>query len=57
MDYLTIEQARERDGLRLVLTSGAPGPWSEAARALFRHHKVSFLPVRQRGEQDNPELV
>ena len=57
MDYLTIEQAHERDMLRLVLTSSVPGPWSEAAKASFRHHKVSYLPVRQRGGQDNPELV
>jgi hypothetical protein len=39
MDYLTIEQAHERDVLRLVLTASVPGPWSEAAKALFRHHK------------------
>ena len=34
-----------------------PGPWSEAAKALFRHHGVAFLPVRQDGGRDNPELV
>ena len=57
MEYLSVEEARQRDGLRLVLTSGVPGPFSEAAKALFRHHNVNFLPVRQVGGRDNPELV
>lgn len=57
MDYLTIADAKEQPGLRLVLTSGVPGPWSETAKALFHHHLVPFLPVRQEGGRDNPELV
>jgi len=57
MDYLSVEEAQEQSGLRLVLTAGGPGPFSEAAKALFRHHNVEFLPVRQVGGRDNPELV
>ncbi len=57
MEYLSVEEAQERDGLRLVLTAGVPGPFSEAAKALFRHHHVDFLPVRQIGGRENPELV
>ena len=57
MEYLNVEEARNRDGLRLVLTAGVPGPFGEAAKALFRHHNVEFLPVRQVGGRDNPELV
>ncbi len=57
MEYLTVEEAKQRDGLRLVLTAGVPGPFGEAAKALFRHHNVEFLPVRQVGGRDNPELV
>ena len=57
MEYLSVEQARAKQGLRLVLTAGVPGPFGEAAKALFRHHNVDFFPVRQKGGQDNPELV
>ena len=57
MEYLSVEQARAKQGLRLVLTAGVPGPFGEAAKALFRHHNVGFFPVRQKGGQDNPELV
>lgn len=57
MEYLSVEEAKDKDGLRLVLTAGVPGPFGEAAKALFRHHNVEFLPVRQVGGRDNPELL
>ncbi len=56
MHYLDIEEAKAETGLRLVLTEGVPGPWSETAKAVFNHHKVPFVPVRQRGGGKNPEL-
>lgn len=57
MDYLNVEQARNLPGLRLALTRGVPGPWSEAAKALFRHHGVAYSPVEQIAGAENPELV
>lgn len=57
LQYLSIDEARQATGLRLVLTRGVPGPWSEAAKAVFRHHGVTFAPVEQLGAQANPELV
>jgi glutathione S-transferase len=57
MEYLTIEEARSRSGLRLVLTRGVPGPWGEAAKAIFTLRNVDYLPVQQMAGGDNPELV
>ena len=57
MDYLSVEEAKPLPGLRLALTAGVPGPWSEAAKALFNHHRVPFHPVRQVGGQANEALV
>jgi len=57
MDYLSVEEAQAKPGLKLVLTAGVPGPWSESAKALFRHHEVPFHRIRQDGGRDNPELV
>ena len=57
MDYLSVEEARDLSGLKLVLTGGVPGPWSEAAKALFNHHQVPFHPVLQVGGQSNDALV
>lgn len=57
VDYLTVEQARQRTGLRLALTAGVPGPWSEAAKAVMRARRVDFLAVRQEAMQPNDELL
>jgi hypothetical protein len=56
MDYLTIEQGRVQSGLLLVLTRGVPGPWGEAAKALFRLHGLEFKPVQQLAGDPNLEL-
>lgn len=57
MDYIAIEQARATEGLRLTLTAGVPGPWSEAAKGCFFVRQVSYIPVRQEGGGANEELV
>jgi len=57
MDYQDVSTARTQTGLRLVLTAGEPGPWSEAATAVFKLRNVVFTPVAQTGGGDNPEPV
>jgi len=57
MEYVPIEEARAAGGLRLALTAGVPGPWSEAAKGVFRVRGVDYLPVAQQGGGENPELV
>lgn len=46
--YVEIEEARNMPGLRLVLSPGVPGPWSEAAKGIFYVKKIAYVPVRQR---------
>ena len=55
-EYLEVEQARERPGLRLVLSAGVPGPWGEAAKAVFHVKRVPFERVRQRPGLPNEAL-
>ncbi len=57
MDYLSVEEARARKGLRLVLTFGGPGPWSEAAKGFFWVKKLEFAPVLQEGGGENRALL
>ena len=57
MDYLSVEQARPLSGLRLALTAGVPGPWSEAAKGLFRVRQVDYVAVYQEGGGANEALV
>lgn len=55
--FASVAEARTQDGVRLVLTVGAPGPWGEAAKGLLHVKKIAFVPVRQEAGSDNPELV
>ena len=56
MEYLDVASARQRPGLRLALTAGGPGPWSEAAKYVFAVKKIPFTPVRQASAEPNEEL-
>jgi hypothetical protein len=57
MEYLSVEEARQLSGLRLALTRGVPGPWSEAAKAIFTLRNVDYVPVEQMAGGQNDELV
>jgi glutathione S-transferase len=48
-DWLTIREARDQPGLRLVLLRGFPSPWSQAARAILELKGVPFLKVEGPG--------
>lgn len=56
MQYLSVSEARTAPGLRLVLTSGVPGPWGEAAKAVLALRGVSFVPVEQVAMMPNEDL-
>lgn len=54
---MSIEDAIDLPGLRLVLTAGVPGPWGEAAKAIFHVKGISYVPVRQRAGQEDEALL
>ena len=57
MEYLSVADARERQGLRLALTAHMPAPYSMSARAIFDLKQVPYVPVEQVGAGANEELV
>lgn len=57
MDYLEPEVAQKLPGLKLALTAGVPGPWSESAKKVFEYKKIDYLPVIQRAAEPNAALV
>ncbi len=57
MDYVSVAEARKLPGLRLALSAGTPGPWGEAAKAVFKLRNVPFVPVRQHIMEANEDLV
>ena len=57
LEYVDVARARKMTGLRLVLTQGGPGPWSEAAKYFFQAKRVPFTPVAQIAGTEDPELL
>jgi glutathione S-transferase len=45
--YVEVEQAIGMPGLRVVLSPGVPGPWSEAAKGILHVKKLTYVKVRQ----------
>ena len=56
MKYARVAEARDQPGLRLVLTMGVPGPWSQAAKFVFEVKGIPLLAVGQAGGRANDEL-
>jgi glutathione S-transferase len=56
MNYVDVTDARTMPGLRIVLSPGGPGPWSEAAKSICYVKKLSFVAVAQEVGGPNPEL-
>jgi len=54
--YVEVERARAMPGLRLVLTTGVPGPWGEAAKGIFHAKGIPFTRVAQSAGADNDAL-
>lgn len=46
-EYVEVEQARGMNGLRVALTAGVPGPWSESAKGILYVKKIPYVKVRQ----------
>lgn len=45
--FVDIDEGRALDGMRLVLTTGVPGPWSEAAKGILHVKRIPYVRVRQ----------
>ena len=56
VEYLDVGEARQRSGIRLVLTLGVPGPWGEAAKGLLHAKGIPFARVAQDPGLPNEEL-
>lgn len=57
MNYISLEQAKNTSGVRIICTRLVPGPWGEAAKAIFRLCGVPFHVVAQTGGEQNNDIV
>ena len=55
-DYVDVESAARARGMRLVLTRGVPGPWSESAKGILHVKRIPFVRVAQEAAAENAEL-
>jgi glutathione S-transferase len=55
--YVEVEQAVGMIGLRVVLSPGVPGPWSEAAKGILYVKKLPYTKVRQEVGGENLPLL
>ncbi len=56
-EYIEVEKARGMSGLRVVLTPGVPGPWSEAAKGILHVKQLPYVKVRQELGGENRALL
>jgi glutathione S-transferase len=45
-EYVSVEEAMKRGGLRMVVVSGVPSPWGEAAKGLLHIKGIAWVAVR-----------
>lgn len=46
IQYVDFEEAQKRDGLRMVVVSGVPSPWGEAAKGILHVKQIPWVAVR-----------
>lgn len=56
-EYISVEEARNMSGLRLVLIPGVPSPWSEAAKGIFAVKNIPYVRVAQEIGGENTALI
>jgi glutathione S-transferase len=54
IDYIDFKQAKDQSGLRMVVVSGIPSPWSEAAKGIFHVKNIKWSAVRL-DQRDNEQ--
>jgi glutathione S-transferase len=55
-EYVDVSTAAGAKGMRLVLTRGVPGPWSESAKGILHAKGIPFLRVAQEAAGENEPL-
>lgn len=55
VNYVSFDEARAADGLRMVVVTGVPSPWGEAAKGILHVKQIPWLAVRL--EQGNEAMA
>jgi glutathione S-transferase len=55
IEFVELDEARARGGLRMVVVTGVPSPWGEAAKGILHVKQIPWVAVRL--DQANPTLA
>jgi glutathione S-transferase len=50
VEFVTVEEAKQRSGLRVVMVGMVPSPWGEAAKGILHHEKIPYVAARLTAE-------
>jgi glutathione S-transferase len=57
MQYTTVQDLIDRDGLRIVLVQGVPSPWGQAAKAMMEHKGLAYAAAPLLAGDTNDDVV
>ena len=52
IQYVSVEEAMQRGGLRMVVVGGVPSPWGEAAKGILHIKRIEWVAVRLAYDSD-----
>jgi len=50
VEFVSVEEAKQRSGLRVVMVGMVPSPWGEAAKGILHHKHISYVAARLTAE-------
>ena len=50
VEFVSVEEARQRSGLRVVMVGIVPSPWGEAAKGILYHKAIPYVAARLSAE-------
>jgi len=56
-EYVTIAEARDHDGMRLIVAEKIPGPWAEGIRGVLDVKKIPYVRGRFDLNDDHADLI
>ncbi len=57
MHYISVDEAKNRPGLKIAVVQGMPSPWGESVKAICALKDLEFAAIAQSPRQANAELV
>ena len=50
VEFVSVQEARQRPGLRVVMVGIVPSPWGEAAKGILHHKRIPYVATRLAAE-------